>query len=176
MGITGRPVGLIDFGAVQTGLSDSPFRVGQYSDFGAWPSIGITVQGTTGRISVFESVDFHPSPPIAPTVPPLTTDAADTGFTAVPYWRSSCAQPAAAEDQREREGLFGVTVSWWLLLEEGMTEAGQWGQGSASRLGRTQAMIVICVSGAVSVFVRGPPRPRPKLIWTLSQYLPGGTA
>jgi hypothetical protein len=32
------------------------------------------------------------------------------------------------------------------------------------------------VWGAVSVFVRGPPRPRPKRIWALSRYLLGGTA
>src|SRR5487761_776212 len=94
----GRPVGWIDFGAVQTGLSDSPFRVGQYSDFGAWPNIGIPVQDTTGRVSVLESVDFHrPPPPIAHTVSPLATYAAHTGFTAVPYWRSSCAGPTGSK-------------------------------------------------------------------------------
>jgi hypothetical protein len=82
VGIIGHIEGLIDFDAVQTGLGDSPFGVGQYSEFGAWPSIGIRVQVTMGRVSALESVDFHrPPPPIAPTVSPMTTDAADKGFT-----------------------------------------------------------------------------------------------
>jgi hypothetical protein len=75
---------LIDFDAVQTGLSHSAFRVGKYSKFGARRSVGIPVQRTTRLVSALESVDFHrPPPPIAPTVPLMTTDAADTGFTAV---------------------------------------------------------------------------------------------
>jgi hypothetical protein len=48
-------------------------------------------------------------------------------------------------------------------------------QALVPRRGRTRGMIVICVRGAVSVFVGGPPRPRRKRIWTWSQYLPGGT-
>jgi hypothetical protein len=85
LGITDLPVGRIDFGAVQKELSDSPLRDGQYSEFNAWPGIGIPVQGMTGRVSVLESVDFHqPPPPIAPMVSLLATYAADTRFTAVP--------------------------------------------------------------------------------------------
>ena len=81
MRITGHPVGFIDFGAVQTGLHDSPLRVGQYSEFNASPVTGIPVQGMTGRVAVLESVDFHrPPPPIAPTASLLATYAADPGF------------------------------------------------------------------------------------------------
>ena len=83
MGITGSPVDLIDFGLVQTGLCDSSFGVGKYSEFSAWSGTGILISGMTGRVSVLESVDFHkPPPPIAPTVSLLATHTIDARFIA----------------------------------------------------------------------------------------------
>jgi hypothetical protein len=127
LGITDRPVGWIDFGAVQTGLSDSPLRVGQYSEFNAWPGIGIPVQGMTGCVSVLESVDFHrPPPPIAPTASLLATYAADARFTALPYWRSAC----AAGGQRKRCRVVRCACELICSPEKECDEAGQRDQGA----------------------------------------------
>ncbi len=127
------------------------------------------------------------SPPISilTSIPELTEHSAVSASSARPAARDAAARPrrsarggppARRRPAAAREGSFGFAVRRRPLAGVGAMAAGRWVQGLAPRWGRTRGMMVICVRGAVSAFVGGPPRPCRKRIWTLSQYVPGGRA